>query len=172
MATEIWNELTETRAGFLQALKLFTPENFNIIPFEGSWTPGQVAEHVFKSIDGVPQLISGDAKPTERDPEQNVPQLRAMFLDFSTKMKSPPFILPSDEPKDLATLTQKLDEKLTAIIATAKTIDTTLTVANFEFPGSGPVTRIEMLNFISVHTQRHTHQLKEIASCFSKTEAV
>lgn len=162
MATEIETELATTREAFLQALSLFNQDNFNTVPFEGSWTPGQVAEHVFKSVDGTPALLKADAKPTERDPALHVPNLRAMFLDFETKMKSPPFILPSDAPKDLASLIKALDDRLTAIIEATKTIDLTLTIANFEFPGSGPVTRLELVNFVSVHTQRHAHQLKEI----------
>lgn len=162
MATEIATELAQTREAFLQALSLFDQDNFNTIPFEGSWTAGQVAEHVFKSVDGTPALLRADAEQTERDPALNVPHLRAMFLDYETKMKSPPFILPSDAPKNLASLTQALDGKLSAIIDAAKAIDLTLTIVNFEFPGSGPLTRLEMVNFMSVHTQRHTHQLKEI----------
>jgi hypothetical protein len=166
MAQEIWIELITTRQAFLQTLALFTPDNFNTIPFSDSWTPGQVAEHVFKSVDGVPQLLQTDGLPTGRDPALHVANLRAMFLDFETKMKSPPFILPSNEPKDIQPLSQALANQLAAIIEAAQTIDTSLTVANFEFPGSGPVTRLELLNFISVHTQRHTHQLKEIHKHF------
>jgi len=163
MAADIVGELITTRANFLTALNKFNPDNFNTIPFEGSWTPGQVAEHVFKSLDHSPQLLSGPSKPTERNPEQNVAGIRRMFLDFSTKMKSPDFILPSDEPKDLASLTKKLGDTLQAVIDAAKTIDVNLTIVGFEFPGSGPMTRIELLNFLSVHTQRHTHQLEAIA---------
>lgn len=166
MATQIWDELATTREAFLQALLLFNQDNFNTVPFEGSWTAGQVAEHIFKSVDGVPHLLTGASHPTQRDPALHVPNLRAMFLDFETKMKSPPFILPSDEPKDLAELTKALDDRLKAIIEAAKTVDLSLTVADFEFPGSGPVTRLEMVNFMSVHTQRHTHQLKEIRKHF------
>ena len=163
MAANIVSELTSTGENFLAALNQFNPDNFNAIPFEGSWTAGQVAEHVFKSVNHTPELLGGDSKPTDRDPNQNTQGIRDMFLNFETKMKSPDFILPSDEPKDLASLTEKLGDRLTAIIEAAKTIDVDLTIVGFEFPGSGPMTRIELLNFLSVHTQRHTHQLNKIA---------
>lgn len=162
MATDILAELASTKDNFLKALGAFKPGEFNTIPFPDSWTAGQVAEHVFKSVNGVPHLLSTEGIAPDRDPAQNVPNLRAMFLDFETKMKSPPFILPSDEPKDEAQLTQALADQLSAIIETAKDKDLTLIIRDFEFPGSGPVSRLELLNFISVHTQRHTHQLQNI----------
>ena len=162
MITSITEELSLTRQHLLQALSLFSAADFNIVPFTGSWTAGQVTEHIFKSINGVPHLLTGASMPTERDPARNVAQLRALFLDFTAKMKSPDFVLPSNEPKTYATLVKGVAEILTAIIDVSKTIDTSLTIANFDFPGSGPLTRLELLHFISVHTQRHTHQLKDI----------
>lgn len=162
MATTILAELTTAKDAFLKTLALFTQDNFNTVPFEGSWTAGQVAQHIFKSIDGVPYLITGGSKPTRRDPAQNVPGLRQMFLDFETKMKSPHFILPDDSPKDLQQFVQALKEKFDAIIKNSTGAYLALTITEFEFPGMGKVTRLELLNFISVHTQRHTHQLKEI----------
>jgi uncharacterized damage-inducible protein DinB len=162
MENHIATELAQAKEGLIKALSTFKPEEFNKIPFKDSWTAGQVAEHVYKSIKGAPQLLTAEGLPTQRDPEQNVAGLRQMFLDFTTKMKSPDFILPSDEPKDKDDMMQKLNESFDGIIAAAKTQDANLTVKDFEFPGSGPVTRIELLNFISVHTQRHTHQLQNI----------
>lgn len=166
MATDILAELITTKDSFFNALGAFTRKQFNTIPFEGSWTPGQVAEHIYKSVAGVPFLLSTDGISADRDPALNVAGIRQMFLDFSTKMKSPGFVLPSDEPKDLAVLTQLLKETFTATIDTAQGKDLNLIIPDFEFPGSGPVSRLELLNFISVHTQRHTHQLQQIRKLF------
>ncbi|MBW4889805.1 DinB family protein [Mucilaginibacter sp. HMF5004] len=168
MEKHIATELTNAGDNFLKALSLFTPEEFNKVPFKDSWTAGQIAEHIYKSIKGVPELLTAKGLPTQRDPEQNVAGIRQMFLDFSTKMKSPDFILPSNDTKDKADLMKKLDENFSSIIAAAKTQDHTLTIKDFEFPGSGPVTRIELLNFISVHTQRHTHQLQKVSEAMVK----
>jgi glucose-6-phosphate isomerase len=162
METNISIELATTKNNLLNVLSSFKKEQFNVAPFKGSWTARQVTEHVYKSVKGGPFLLNNEGLPTQRDPEQNVQHLRAMFLDFSTKMKSPDFILPSDEPKDKDNLTALLDDSFTGIIAAAKKQDLSQTVKDFEFPGSGPVTRIELLNFISVHTQRHIHQLQNI----------
>lgn len=166
MEASILTELTTTRDKFINALAAFTQEQFNTVPFKGSWTAGQVAEHVYKSVAGVPHLLSAEGIPADRDPAQNVDGIRRMFLDFSTKLQSPDFILPSEEPKDLVALTASLTGALNAIIDTAKDQDLNLIIKDFEFPGSGPLSRVELLNFISVHTQRHTHQLQEIRKHF------
>ncbi|HTL07496.1 MAG TPA: DinB family protein [Chitinophagaceae bacterium] len=163
MNEAITEELIATRARLAAVLEQFSADNFNTVPFTGSWTPGEVTEHVFKSLDGIPSLLTGDSLPTQRDPAAHVANLRSMFLDFSTKMKSPAFILPSAGQKDYSSLRKDVLEKMDAIIAVAPGIDATLTVAHFQFPGSGPVTRLELLHFISVHTQRHAHQLTEMA---------
>ena len=38
-------EIKQTAADLLQALEAFNEHSFNQVPFEGSWTAGQVAEH-------------------------------------------------------------------------------------------------------------------------------
>ncbi|QKJ32056.1 DinB family protein [Mucilaginibacter mali] len=166
MATDILAELITTKDNFFNALGAFTREQFNTTPLEGSWTPGQVAEHIYKSVAGVPHLLGTDGISADRDPALNVAGIRQMFLDFSTKMKSPGFVLPSNEPKDLVVLTRSLKEAFTATIDTAQGKDLNLIIPDFEFPGSGPLSRLELLNFISVHTQRHTHQLQQIRKLF------
>lgn len=159
---DIIAELGQAHQAFIKAVAQFGQEQFNVVPFEGSWTPGQVAEHIQKSITGVPQLLQSEGIQPDRDPAANVAPIRAMFLDFTTKMKSPRFILPSDEPKDKNQLIQSLDQTLTDIIRVAEVIDLNIIIKDFEFPGSGPMSRLELVNFISVHTQRHTHQLGNI----------
>lgn len=41
-----------------------------------------------------------EAKPAERDAAERIPELRSVFLDFSKKMKSPPFIVPEEKVYD------------------------------------------------------------------------
>ncbi len=43
-----------------------------------------------------------------------------------------------------------------------KTLDLTETCLLFSFPVYGEFTRLELINFVICHTQRHIHQLKKI----------
>jgi hypothetical protein len=164
MKNDLSNEITNTKEELLKALDLFNQENINIFPFEGSWTAGQVAEHVLKSLSGTLQNITGQVKPTDRDPGEYVKPLRDIFLNMDIKMKSPDFIIPSNDPKDRLTLRSSLAFALDGIKTVAITEDLAATCAHFEMPNLGPLTRLEWISFSSFHTQRHTQQLKNIVN--------
>ena len=51
-----------TRELLLAVLDGFKPERLNKVPFEGSWTPGQVAEHITKAQAGTPALLHRKAE--------------------------------------------------------------------------------------------------------------
>jgi hypothetical protein len=160
-------DVESTSTELIQLIDSFHPSSFNTVPFEGSWTPGQVAEHLLLSTSGIAKGVTGTTEPTQRDPAQFVAPLRDAFLDFSTKMKSPDFIIPSEEPKDKASLMRDLSEAWQTIADTARTKDLDATCLDFKFPTLGYVTRLELISFCVVHTKRHIWQLKKIAAGIS-----
>ncbi|HEY4197468.1 MAG TPA: DinB family protein [Mucilaginibacter sp.] len=162
MKNDLSNELTNTKNELLKTLDLFDQENINVVPFEGSWTGGQVAEHVLKSLSGALQNITGPVKSTDRDPGQYVKPLGEAFLNFDIKMQSPDFIIPSAGPKDRSALRSALATALDGIKTVAITEDLSATCTGFEMPTLGALTRSEWIWFSSFHTRRHTHQLKNI----------
>lgn len=155
-------DLRETGKGFTATLRSFPSESFNKVPFAGSWTPAQVGEHIYKSIAGLPQVLNGHLEATIRDPAENIPMLEKIFLDFSTKLNSPDFILPSDKKHDQAEMVSSLDKVYDKLVAIAATEDLSLTCIDFKFPNSGHFTRQELLHFVFVHSKRHIHQLEKI----------
>ena len=160
MATELNTEIKETQTALLKALDAFSQEQLNKVPFEGSWTGGQVSEHLVMAVSAA--LLYGNTTETERQPDVMVKPLRDQFLDFNTKMKSPDFIIPSDGPHDKQELRGQLEKIWEEIEEAAGTLDLTKTCLDFELPGAGHLTRLEWLNFMVVHTKRHTHQLNNI----------
>ena len=162
MSKPIYDELKNTGGELQQILSSFTQEEINKVPFAGSWTAGQVAEHVLKSASGVLANVNSDVHPTERNPEENVKMLSDAFLNFEIKMKSPDFILPGDDPKDKNDLMDSLTSAMSGLEQAARTEDLSATCTAFEMPTVGALTRIEWLSFANVHTLRHIHQLKNI----------
>ena len=163
MKNDLQYEITNTKEELLRALDLFDQENINIIPFEGSWTAGQVAEYILMSISGILETIKGPVKPTERNPEEHVKQLGDIFLNMDINMKSPDFIIPSDDPKEKTALSAALGSTLDGIKQVAGNGDLTVTCTRFDMPMLGPLTKLEWISFASFHTRRHTQQLKNIA---------
>jgi hypothetical protein len=145
-----------------QLLLTLDQQQINKVPFEGSWTAAQVAEHLLQSYNGLPEMLSGPTMPIERAPDKWVAKLKEDFLNFSTKMKAPDFIVPADTTYDRDALLASLSHIRAKIVNAINTHDPNGTPQGFSFPGIGRLTRLELSHFTLYHTQRHIHQLKRI----------
>src|ERR1051326_4648869 len=94
---EILQQFDATTKELLQLLSSFDQEQINTVPFEGSWAAAQVGEHLRKSYARLPVILVNGVKPTERDPAQHIEEIKKIFLDFNTKLKSPEFIIPENK---------------------------------------------------------------------------
>jgi len=163
MKEEILNGFKETTERLIATLNSFSKEQFNRIPFENSWTAGQVAEHLYKGETNAIKMINGNSEPTQRDPFEKVKILRSVFLDYETKRKSPEFILPTNEEKDpeffIGSFTQSRKELKTII----ETKDLSRLYTTRSFPQIGNLTGWEWVYFAVYHSRRHTDQMKRIA---------
>lgn len=162
MAKEILSEMTNTADKLLQGISDFPAEKFNTIPFEGSWTAAQVSDHILISVVGVLELLFTGTRPTTRQADEKVEAIKTMFLDFTIKMQSPDFVLPRNTPIEKGQMLSAWKDLKTKITEAINTLDLSATCTAFELPGFGEFTRLEWLWFAICHTQRHTHQLKNI----------
>jgi len=167
MDQNVISEYRKTVDDLLEAIEQFSQEKINEVPFEGSWTAAQVADHIYKSQEVFPKLLNGKTEETKRDTEKKKHQIKSIFLDFSNKMKSPDFIIPTDEPQKKEELIRRMENKAKEITLAMNDHDLSKTFIDFELPGFGKFTGLEWGWFITYHTQRHTHQLKNILSKFS-----
>jgi hypothetical protein len=143
-------------------LSSFTTEQFNSIPFEGSWTTGQVATHLLKSYSGAPAFLQGPVKETKRDPAQHVGPLHQLFTDHTRKIKAPAFLLPEEKTYNKAELINSIKAISGQIAEAVRDSDLSETCMGFALPTIGEMTRLEWIHFIILHTERHIHQLKNI----------
>ncbi|NIG56545.1 DinB family protein [Chitinophaga sp. Cy-1792] len=151
--------IDQLSAELQQTLAAFTTEQLNTIPFEGSWTAAQVAEHIQKSVNADVLYGKVEKRPAQEDKLEG---LRKIFLNFDIKMQSPDFIIPSGRFHEKEALLADLSERWQRISVAAQTLDLSLTCLDFEMPGMGYLTRYELIGFFVVHTTRHIHQLKKI----------
>jgi hypothetical protein len=143
----------------LHLVNSFSEKGLNTIPFEGSWTAAQVIDHVTKSNKSITQALSLEGKPAGREPDERTPELAKIFLDFKTKLKSPDFILPTQDNYQKASLITAL--KLS--IKKLKEVSGNTSLADaIEHKAFGEITKMELLYFVVYHTQRHMHQLQHI----------
>ncbi len=155
-------EWKQTEERLLKAISLFTDENFQTVPFEGSWTAAQVCDHVAKSLAGVAASLSQQNVPAERMPDQYTEVLKSIFLNLDQKFQSPSAILPSENPagkKEMYKKLKKIGDQLSNAIQKE---DLSQLCTLYPFPTIGNLTRLEWISFSCFHTQRHVFQLEKI----------
>lgn len=162
MAQQIINTLSEELNRTASLVTSFTEKELNSVPFEGSWTPAQVADHILKSTRGMDKLLLMPGKTTNRQPDERAEEFKTLFLDFSIKMKSPDFILPDERKFTARELTDRLNQTQEEIAAAAPEADLeTVPELGDAHPLNGS-TKLELLYFLAYHTMRHNHQIENM----------
>lgn len=162
MAQQISKQLDEALNESVTLVESFTEKELNTVPFEGSWTPGQVADHILKSTNGMDKLLVGPGEPANRQPDEKAEEFKNLFLDFSIKMKSPDFILPDERDFTVNELTDRLRSIQQAIAGAIPNADLEgVPPLGEQHPLNGS-TKLELLHFLTYHTMRHNHQMEKM----------
>lgn len=143
----------------LHLVNSFSEKGFNTIPFEDSWTAAQVIDHITKSNKSIAQALALEGKPADRRPDERTPELEKIFLDFKTKLKSPDFILPTQDHYQKTILISALESSVAQLKEAARNASLNDAIEHQAF---GKITKLELLYFVIYHTQRHTFQLQHI----------
>ncbi len=162
MPKEIINQLEVALGETLELLSSFTEKEMNTVPFQGSWTAAQVCRHLYKSENGIDELLHATAQPADRNPEERVAEFHDIFLNLEIKMKSPDFILPEEkhyEKNELESPLQDAKHKMIIAAHTANLAEVPQLPEGHPLQGA---TKLELLHFVTYHTIRHNHQLKNI----------
>lgn len=168
MNSDVQKDIVETFKKLNEVFSKFSENEINQIPFQGSWTPGQVVQHIILACSGFPQLFSGNTEKTTRKPDEKIKDIEGLFLNFSIKMDSPIFLIPAKKEYSKNELSLELLKIESELLDCAEKYDLTLTCLDFEVPGFEKFTMYEWIDFALVHTQRHTHQLNTIFQYITK----
>ncbi len=164
MKQEMLTTFEKANLDLQKILAPFDNQLLNIVPFEGSWTAAQVASHVLKSQSFISGLLYGKTHPAERNPVEKVEVIKKIFLDFTTKLKSPDIILPPDEAQEKEALISHLKTVSAKVTAAIERLPLSEVCEEFVLPDMGELTRTEWIYFIIYHTQRHLHQIENISN--------
>jgi hypothetical protein len=159
-SAELLQEFEAATNAYIDIFAALSQNEINTVPFTGSWTAAQVTEHLCKSDSAMIQALMGPVEPTSRPPDEYVNNLRAIFLDFSTKLPSPEFIIPAPGTHDKDSLLNAFKTGREQIGKAIQTLDLSATC---HMPLFGKPTRMELIAFVIFHTQRHTNQVKRIS---------
>jgi len=161
---ELFASLDNTTSELVQLISSFSETQINEIPPAGSWTPAQVAEHVTKSNIGIIRSLQKDGRLSSRAADAGVEELKKTFLDFDKKLKSPEFILPTQDIYQKKSVINDLETSITQLKELSRRAKLFEMISH---PIFGEVTKLELLHFVIYHTQRHIHQLKNIFAIYN-----
>ncbi|RZK17353.1 MAG: DinB family protein, partial [Flavobacterium sp.] len=114
----IRTEAEQTLQSFIKTFSEFKQETVNLAPFKGSWTAGQVAEHMILANSNFGEVLNGLVEETQRKPDEKVEVIRSILLNFDTKLDSPDFICPVLKDYDRKFQLEKLIEIKDEILET------------------------------------------------------
>lgn len=148
--------------------KSIDSETYNTIPSEGSWTAGQVVEHVNMVGMGFIHLLNGNTEATNRPVNEHVDRIKTMFLNYNLKNIASADITPAPGNYNLKDQLAELEKIKSGIIAAVNTLNLDMTCLDFDIPTFGYLTRLEAVYFFLFHTKRHVYQLQNIVKSLSK----
>lgn len=139
--------------------------NINRVPFEGSWTAGQLLRHITKSTNALANTMVSAKKSAGRNPSQNVPNFKKTFLSTANKFEAPEFIVPENIDYKKENSIEELLQSFQKLEENAEHTDLDDLVEGLPF---GPATKLEILHFVLYHTQRHLRQMQNICEVLKK----
>lgn len=169
MNETLQKNIIETFRELKETVILFSQEEINLVTYKGSWTAGQVVQHIIIACSGYPELFAGHKEQTNRKPDENIKELETVFLNFDVKMDAPDFLKPKIIDYNKNSLSLSLLKIESDLLNAADKYNLTLTCLDFQLPNSGKFTIYEWISFALIHIQRHIKQLNDIFGYIKKT---
>ncbi|PJJ84923.1 DinB family protein [Mucilaginibacter auburnensis] len=157
----IATQLTQTKTDLMASLNAIPENRFNDVPFAGSWTAGQVAEHLLKANNV--DVLYADTDASKRTSNEKIQAISDIFLNFELKLVPPAQIIPSNNLQQKQDMISKLTGMFDKLINAANTLELNVICTSWVIPAFGPLTRLEFLWLYNAHTIRHTRQIQNIA---------
>lgn len=156
---QLYDALAKAFNTFISVLDTFQEEEINQVPFSGSWTPAQVAQHIVLATDGIPDTSTS---PSHRSMGALLPKIRPWWEDLNQRFTSPEPLRPDNTPRGKTALLDELQRVRAKDLQIVLEKDLSLICMDFELPTIGYLSRYEWLWFIEMHLKRHIAQLERI----------
>jgi hypothetical protein len=156
---ELLASIHEPISGMLDLMSQLDDKKINTVPYENSWTAGMLFRHVSKSLNAMSNAMRKDGRPAGRDEGEKIPELKKTFLDFTSKMKSPEFIVPEEGIYEKQAICDELNNSFGFLKQTTTHAELPDLVEGLPL---GAITKLEILHFVLYHTKRHLNQMKKI----------
>ncbi len=159
-------QFKQTKKELLKTVKGLSDEQLNYKPDETTWSVAECLEHLTiseQTLFGIVQMtLQSEPDPTGReDVRMSDEEVLGLIKDRSSKVKTRPDLEPTNQFGSVEGTLNAFKERRDTNIEFVKTTDEDLRNRYFEFP-FGKVDAVQVLLFISGHSQRHIDQMKEL----------
>jgi hypothetical protein len=145
----------------LKFFSSFDSEDFNKRTADGSWTPGEIAEHLLRLDIAINRILQGSSRMTNRDPDEKSANIKHVFLNLDRKLQAPSEIQPTDTIKDPFSIIAKIRSERHKMIEMIQTKDLSETCTSFSHHAFGEMTRLEWIYLSIYHAERHMLHLEK-----------
>ncbi|HEV7333350.1 MAG TPA: DinB family protein [Flavisolibacter sp.] len=151
-----WQQITDR---LLTLILSFSPETFNQKATEASWSPAQIAEHLWKVDLSTAQALKSETIPTNRSPDQKIALIKEA-MDSDTKRIAPEMVKPSGMEYEPRVIARKISEQREVVKGMIIALDLTEACRVYKHPSLGTMTRLEWVYFDIYHAERHMRQMQ------------
>jgi len=145
----------------LKFFSSFDSEDFNRKTIDGSWTPGEIAEHLLRLDIAINRTLQGSSIAVNRAPDEKSANIKYVFLDLERKLQAPREIQPSDTIKDPFSIIAKIRAERHKMIEMAQIKDLSEMCTSFSHHAFGDMTRLEWIYLSIYHAERHMLHLEK-----------
>jgi hypothetical protein len=167
---EVIDALARSRAALLDAVRGLSQAQLDRRPAAGTWSPGEILDHVFRAERGTARLAATrvpaalDAGlPLDPAPDASVMHRLddARVTDRSRRIAAPEFVVPAPG-RGRDELLAGLEEARTALLDAVRPASRyDLSAIVHPHPILGPLDLYQWLLFCHHHERRHTEQIRE-----------
>jgi len=145
----------------LKFFSSFDSEDFNKSAIDGSWTLGEIAEHLLRLDIAVNRILQGPGRATDRSADEKSAHIKHVLLDLERKLQSPREIQPTDTIKDPFSIIAKIRAERHSMIELSQIKDLSEICTSFSHHVFGEMTRLEWIYFSIYHAERHMLHLEK-----------
>jgi len=160
---QLANSLDTSTQNILQTAGKFSDEMFNKKPTPAHWSAAEVLEHLYRAEVGVPKIMWGKTVGAERPADEKSALFKKAFLESDQRYQAPDIAIPKNQfSRD--ELTQKFRANREHLISMLRKDGFKLNriCKEADHPVFGTLTRLEWIEFIILHSDRHLKQMNKV----------
>lgn len=154
--------LDQNTDALISQILRFESALFDKQPADGSWSAAQLTEHIYVLDRLIYNILTGETEASARAADEKVSIIQSVMNNRTRTISAPDPIVPLGKVKDQQILITKIIAARKEIHALIQTADLSPVCLGFIHKGFGPMTRLEWIEFLMIHSERHFHQYQRI----------